>query len=231
MYLHIKDCIEHVSPGGLVGALSDHALYRALARVAGHAAARIVFETVGESGVLALSARELEQLAGIPRAAATRIVAARELGELLQRSTLPRIGGASDILRHLPLGLAALETEVLLGIALNGSLEVRAVVLLAKGGSHSAAITARDLFVPIVRLNTSGLVLVHNHPSGDPTPSNDDVTLTNHATRVGRLLGIQVVDHLIVARGGVASFSELGLLLSERELCSVAVSQEFGGAR
>lgn len=217
MSLHIRDCIEHVSPGGLLGAPSDHALFQALAKVSGRAAARSIFDGVGKNGLLALSEDELAQLAGIPRSAARRIVAARELGELLQRAALPRLTRASEVLRHLPLGLATLEVEVPLGIALNASLEVKAVILLAKGGAHGAAITARDLFVPLVRLNASGVILVHNHPSADPTPSNEDVVLTNQVTRVGRLLGINVVDHLIVARGGMTSFAEAGLLLSEQE--------------
>jgi DNA repair protein RadC len=217
MHLHVKDCTE-LLPGSLVRNTSGHALHRALAHVSGNTAAQTILDTVGENGLLGLSANDLVRLGGIPRATARRIVAARELGELLTQLASPRVTRSSEILRHLPLGLRTFEIEMLFGVALNAILEVKAVVLLAKGGAHGAAVTPKDVFVPLVRLNAAGVVLAHNHPSGDPMPSKRDVELTNNVTRMGHMLGISVIDHLIIARRGVTSFAEAGLLLNQEEL-------------
>jgi DNA repair protein RadC len=126
------------------------------------------------------------------------------------------------VLDHLPPGLGSLETEVLLGFALTSSFAIKALFLLAKGGVSGAAVTPTDVFVPLVRLAAHAVVLVHNHPSGDPIPSDDDIRFTNTVARAGLLLGIELVDHIVVAEKGVVSFADHGLLPTREELKELA---------
>ncbi len=213
MHLEIHDYVRSLSPGGVLPVTpSEDAILRTLARLVGPGLARRVLDAAGEAGALGMSAEEIARVARVPPNVARRIVAARELGERLLTARRPCASSSRDVIAALPRGIATLEFEVLLGIALDAQLHVKAVVLLAKGGAHSATLTARDVFVPLVRLDACAAVIVHNHPSGDPTPSSDDVAFTTHLVRAARMLGIEIVDHLIVARAGVTSFVDSGLM-------------------
>ena len=68
----------------------------------------------------------------------------------------------------------------------------------------------RDVFRPAIKDSAKSILLVHNHPSGDPTPSDQDRTLTARLEEAGRIVGIQILDHIIVARNGVVSLKEIG---------------------
>lgn len=81
-----------------------------------------------------------------------------------------------------------------------------------RGTLGTVQVYARDVFRAALLLNASGIVLVHNHPSGDPTPSADDIELTKQMYAAGRLLGVEVLDHLIIGHGQYMSFKETGRL-------------------
>jgi DNA repair protein RadC len=83
---------------------------------------------------------------------------------------------------------------------------------VAQGGLHGCALTPGDVLRPAVRDGGSAFVLVHNHPSGDPFPSREDVAMTRLVAAAGELLGVPLLDHVIVARGGESSLLELGAL-------------------
>jgi DNA repair protein RadC len=87
-----------------------------------------------------------------------------------------------------------------------------ALVLLARGGAGQTALTPRDVFLPMVRLGARAMVLVHNHPSRSNDPSDDDVRFTRHVLAIGRTLGIQLLDHLVIGGPNVFSFADAGLL-------------------
>jgi DNA repair protein RadC len=144
------------------------------------------------------------------------VVAAREFGATLLRPTLSAAGPAAA-LAAIPSGLELFGTEVLLGIALSGAHQVLGVALLAKGGTKRSCVSMADIFTPIVRAGAAAFVLAHNHPSGDPTPSPEDIRMTAEVARAGAILGIALVDHLIVAAQGTFSFFEQGLLPSGEE--------------
>jgi DNA repair protein RadC len=195
----------------------DARLIRALGAVVEESIAVRVVRTCGQNGIEQFTVAELVSTCGISQSAARRIAAARDLA-LAFAEAAPTARHAGDILDELPSGLASLETEILLGFALSGELSIKALVLLAKGGTASAAITPRDVFVPLIRLGAASVILVHNHPSGSPTPSQEDVVFTNALARAGAVLGIDVVDHIVVARGGSVSFADMGLLPTRKEL-------------
>lgn len=84
--------------------------------------------------------------------------------------------------------------------------------VITRGILNSSLVHAREVFVAAILSSAAALILVHNHPSGDPTPSPADRAVTKELVSVGKLLGIEVLDHVIVARDGFTSFSESGLL-------------------
>jgi DNA repair protein RadC len=105
---------------------------------------------------------------------------------------------------------------------------VKALVLFAIGGSVGTSVEVRDVFAPLMRLRAASFVLIHTHPSGNPSPSPEDVELTNALVRAGRVLGIALVDHLVIASGGVVSFYDTGLLPTDSELNPAPVLHEHG---
>ena len=108
--------------------------------------------------------------------------------------------------------LAGLEHEEVWVLCVNGHSALRSAWQVGRGGMHGCGLLARDLLVPVVRDGASGFILVHNHPSGDPTPSPEDIDLTRGIQLAGTSLCIPLLDHVVVARSGARSFFELGYL-------------------
>jgi DNA repair protein RadC len=106
--------------------------------------------------------------------------------------------------------LRDLVQEQLRAVLLDAKLHVLGTPLIYQGGLNATAIRLADCFREAVRLGADSLILVHNHPSGDPTPSPEDVRLTADAGRAGELLGIEVLDHVVVGRPGHVSLRERG---------------------
>ena len=104
-----------------------------------------------------------------------------------------------------------LEREELRVVLLNTRNGVLRQVTVYQGNVSSSLVRVGELFRDAVRLSAAGLILVHNHPSGDPTPSPDDLRLTSETLAAGRLLDIQVLDHLIVAGDGFVSLRDRGV--------------------
>jgi len=94
--------------------------------------------------------------------------------------------------------LANLPHEEVHLILLNGRSEVIGTVKIAQGGLHGCALTARDVLCPVVAGGAAAFIMGHNHPSGDPAPSHDDITMTEHIKKCASLIGIPLVDHIVV---------------------------------
>jgi DNA repair protein RadC len=163
--------------------------------------------------LLDAGADELAHL-GLPSAARRRVLAAAELARRHQPRTElpPSLGQPRHVLPH----LAQLRTEPveLLGVLL---LDTRHALLddfqpVAGGHLMHVSITPREVFAQAVARLAAVIVLAHDHPSGDPSPSLQDREFTQSMVRAGALLGVRVLDHLIVTRRGYFSFSEAGLL-------------------
>lgn len=164
-------------------------------------------------GVIAVSRatpRELAQVVGIGAARATRIAAAFELGRRAVEAEQRRetVAHPEDVFRVVGPRLAGLQQEVFLALGLdirNGLLDV---VEVARGTVHGVEVHPREVFRPLIRMAAAGAVLVHNHPSGNPTPSTDDVELTDRMRSVGELLGIPIVDHVVIGDHTFTSIAE-----------------------
>jgi DNA repair protein RadC len=173
-------------------------------------AAELVRATGGMVAVSRASPRELAQVSGVGEAHAARIAAAFELGRRTIESEVRRkvLSHAEDVYRIVEPRVAGLQQELFLAIGVdirNGLLDV---VEVARGSVYGVDVHPREVFRPLVRMAAAGAVLVHNHPSGDPSPSPEDVALTRRLRAVGDLIGIPVVDHVVIGAHGFRSVFE-----------------------
>ena len=159
--------------------------------------------------------RELVQLDGVGHVRATRIKAAFELArraawERLEPGRVLR--SPEDVYEALRAILGPEEREVFLVLGLDARHRIRIVHRAAVGSVTRCILTPGDIFRPLVREAVPRAILVHCHPSGDPNPSAEDITLTRRMKDAGKLLGIDVVDHVVVAAEGYVSLAERGVL-------------------
>ncbi|MDQ3370816.1 MAG: DNA repair protein RadC [Myxococcota bacterium] len=172
-------------------------------------AAELVRSAGGVAALSRSTPRELAQVTGIGAARATRVAAAFELGRRAVELVHHRetVGRPEDVYRIVAPRLAGLTQEVFIVIGVdirNGLLDV---VEVARGSVSGVEVHPREVFRPLVRMAAAGGVLVHNHPSGDPTPSPEDAALTRRLREVGTLIGIPIIDHVVI---GDHSFRSLG---------------------
>ena len=121
------------------------------------------------------------------------------------------IRSPGDVADRLILQMGRLEREELRAVLLNTKNAVLRVTTVYQGNVSSSLVRVGELFRDAVRLNASGLILVHNHPSGDPTPSPDDLHLTAEALAAGRLLDIELLDHLVIGHDAYVSLRDRGV--------------------
>ena len=168
----------------------------------------------GLTGLSRASAAELEELPGVGAARAAQLAAAFELGRRLMAdwpAARWAIRSPRDVAARLVLQMGRLEREELRAVLLNTKNVVLRVATVYQGNVRSSLVRVGELFRDAVRLNASGLILVHNHPSGDPTPSPDDLHLTAEALAAGRLLDIEVLDHLVIGHDAYVSLRDRGV--------------------
>ncbi len=162
---------------------------------------------------------ELTAAPGIGAARAAQLVAAFELG---RRSSVPdgsarwTIRAPRDVADRLMHEMSGLEREELRVLLLNAKNVVLRQVVVYQGNVSAALVRIAELFRDAVRAHAAGVVVVHNHPSGDPEPSPDDLHLTAEAIAAGRLLDIAVLDHVIVAGGAYVSLRDRGVAFDRR---------------
>lgn len=181
----------------------------------GALASRILREIGGIAALSRIGAGALETMANIGPTKAARIVAAVELGRRIAARPLARnarIGSSRDVDAALRPRLADADTEHFIAIALDAKNRPTFEVEVARGGLSQCPVAPADVFRALIREAAAAVVFVHNHPSGEPSPSADDVALTDRLRRAGDLLGVQVVDHVIIGREGYFSFLDAGLL-------------------
>ena len=161
---------------------------------------------------------ELAQIPGVGRAKAARLAAALELGRRVVAEAEPppeRIRGPGDVQRYYGMRLRDLSVEEFHVLALGSQSQVLADLLITRGILNSSLVHPREVFRAAIAEAAAGIIVVHNHPSGDPTPSADDRAVTRQLVDAGRLLDVPVYDHVIIGGGGgerYVSFAEAGLL-------------------
>jgi len=143
----------------------------------------------------------------LPSAARDRLDAWLELTDRALAALPPpsRIEGSMDVATHFKLRLGLQPAESFWVLLLDAHSRVIGEHRVAEGTLTACLVHPREVFAPAIRHRASHVVLVHNHPSGDPTPSEEDLALTERLTEAGQMIGIPVVDHVIVARTGFRS--------------------------
>jgi len=157
---------------------------------------------------------EIKKQRGLGKAKVSQIKAAIELGRRLTLESLedrPSVNSPSDAASLVEYEMSALEQEHLRVILLDRRNRVIDITEVYKGSVNSSQVRVGELFKEAVRKNASALIVVHNHPSGDPTPSPDDVAVTRAIVQAGKLLDIEALDHLVIGQGRWVSLKERGL--------------------
>jgi len=180
-------------------------------------ATRLLSDLGGVEGLCRAGPGALAQLPGVGPAKAMRLVAALELGQRIsehrrQRLERPVVRTSDAVAELMQPRLAHLDHEEMWVLALDGRSAVKRVRRVAQGGLHGLSVSARDILRVGLFEAASALVLVHNHPSGDPTPSSEDVAMTEIVRAAAEIVGMPLVDHVVVARGAHASLLDSGLL-------------------
>ena len=157
---------------------------------------------------------EMQVFQGIGEAAAVRLKAALEMGARAAYQVAddrPQIRGPADTFNLVAPRMEHLEQEVMMLVMLDAKNRVIGMETLYKGTANSVLCRVAELLRPAVRANAVTVILVHNHPSGDPSPSGTDVGLTEQVVQAGKLLDIEVLDHIIIGRQRFVSLKERGL--------------------
>jgi DNA repair protein RadC len=140
-------------------------------------------------------------------------VSVRDLTKRRYRGKPPQpIRGPDDVVALVGKKLRKEAREHFLVLLLNARHEVEAIETVSIGSLNASIVHPREVFKPAVTTSAASILLVHNHPSGDPEPSEEDLTITRRLVQCGELLGIAVLDHVIIAQRGVVSFKSRQLL-------------------
>jgi DNA repair protein RadC len=162
-----------------------------------------------------LSVADLKRFKGIGDARAVSIAAAFELARRLQSSPetdRPVIRSPSDVADHFIPTLRDLQQEVFLVVLLNSANKIIREVTITKGLLNSSLTHPREVFRHAIVEHAASVILMHNHPSGNPEPSQEDIVITKQIVEAGKVVGIPVHDHIIIAGGSFTSLAERGLL-------------------
>ncbi|MCZ6755859.1 MAG: DNA repair protein RadC [Gemmatimonadetes bacterium] len=186
----------------------------------GTSALNLAATLVGEGeGVLRrLAARppaELLRTSGVGPAKAARLLAAFELAGRLSRESRPRpakITRPEDVVRLVAPRMRDLQVEEFRLLALDSQSRVCREVLITRGLLSSSLVHPREVFRAAIAEAAAGIIVVHNHPSGDPTPSPEDIVVTRQLVAAGSLLDMPVYDHIVVAGDAFMSFATAGML-------------------
>jgi len=169
----------------------------------------------GLKGIATASVEELSQVKGLGTAKAAQIKAMVELSKRLAASiggSRPAIHSPQDAADLLMPELRDEPQEHFKGIFLNRKNEVLKIRTITIGSLDASIITPRDLFRDAISMNSAAVIIAHNHPSGDPAPSREDIEVSKRLQQAGQMIGIEVLDHLVIGEGRWVSLKERGLM-------------------
>ncbi|MCB0199901.1 MAG: DNA repair protein RadC [Caldilineae bacterium] len=211
-----RERLEHYG----AGALSSAELLAIILRVGTggenvvRVAERLLARFEGLPGLAQATVSELCQEKGIGQAKAVQIKAALELGRRLLVTApheRPQMRSPADAANLLMAEMSLLPQEHLRTVLLDTRNRVLSIPTIYVGSLNTAQVRVGEMFREAIRANCAGMIVVHNHPSGDPTPSPEDVQVTRMIVEAGSLLNIDVLDHLIIGRQRFVSLKERGL--------------------
>lgn len=168
----------------------------------------------GLNGLARASLPEMMRVHGIGEAKAIEVKAAFELGKRLSLSgqeTKPQIKTPADAAQMLMLHMGLLDQEEVRTLLLDTRNRVMASHMIYKGSLNAASMRVSEVFKEAVRSNAAAIIVAHNHPSGDPSPSAEDIAVTKTLQNAGKLLDIELLDHIVIAHNRYVSLKERGL--------------------
>ena len=176
--------------------------------------AKDILEKYGDKKLLDVSYEELRNMRGVGLTKAVQILAAIELGSRLFKEKSEKevyINSPQDVVKETEhIKENKKENFVVLYLDARNKLIYKETV--SNGSLNANLVHPREVFEPAIRHLAASIILVHNHPSGDPEPSEDDLVITKRLVESGKILGIEVVDHIIVVKDGFFSFKERELI-------------------
>ena len=175
---------------------------------------RLLVEFEGLIGLHRASFEQLCRVKGLGPAKAAQIKAAIELGRRLREEdpdARTPIHSPEDVAGLVQYEMSALTQEHLWVLLLDTRNQVLGIDKLYKGSLNASSVRIGEIFRSAIQRNAAALIVVHNHPSGDPKPSPEDIALTRALVQAGKLLDIDLLDHVVIGQGRYASLKELGL--------------------
>lgn len=163
--------------------------------------------------ILNSSESEINSIPGLTNAKAKQFYGFLQLSRLLLASgeKPKKISSPADIYENLK-EIAFFQEERFFVILLNTKNVIISHVEVSKGTINATLVHPREVFAPAIKMKANAIICCHNHPSGDTTPSNEDINITNRLIEVGNLLGIKLLDHVIIGDGQYLSLKEKGLI-------------------
>ncbi|SCW46233.1 DNA repair protein RadC [Paenibacillus tianmuensis] len=180
-----------------------------------HVAQRLLIQCGGLRMLTDMSMEQLTEIKGIGEAKALQIQAGIELGRRLARSTMNEtvtIRSPQDVAALLMEDLRYLQKEHFVCLFLNTKNHVIGQETLSMGSLNASIVHPREVFRAAIKRSSASIVCAHNHPSGDPTPSPEDVEITKRLVQAGEIVGIDVLDHIVIGDKRYVSLKELGFM-------------------
>ncbi len=167
----------------------------------------------GIEDIAEMSAEEIKEVKGLGDAKAAQIIAALELGRRAGSAKFKKfkIKSPSDISDYFINEMAHLKREHFNIVMLDNKNYIIEVYNVSIGSLNSAIVHPREVYRNAIKRSSASIILVHNHPSGDITPSSEDIAITKRLDECGKIVGIKVLDHIIVGENGYFSFKEENL--------------------
>jgi DNA repair protein RadC len=176
---------------------------------------RILAESNGLNGLLESTLEEFMKLKGIKEAKASQLLALTEISKRFRTYKAAgtfKISQPRDAADYLMEDMRWRKQEVLKVLLLNTKNIVIHVKDVSMGSLNSSIVHPREVFSEAVKKSCASIIVCHNHPSGDPSPSNEDINITHRLKECGKLLGIELLDHIIIGNGTYVSLKEKGIL-------------------
>lgn len=169
-------------------------------------------DNIGDLGMAEV--RELTEIDGIGEAKACSIVAAMELSKRLacgrQNALKERVRDSAQVAKLIEEEMICEKREFFMVICLDSKLQLESKSVISIGGLDSAPVHPREVFAPAVKRGAAAVIVAHNHPSGDPTPSRQDIDVTKRLLDASEVMGIRLLDHVIVGNGCYISMKNEG---------------------